>query len=74
MNIIKVRLDEASEMAYVELNGECVMMGNYWDFHPNCHGIREYGDFQSYAQLANNIRCKVGGEIIYDYTWRYNDE
>ena len=72
-NIIKIGLDEAYEMACVKLNGECVMMGNYWDFHPNCHGIHEYGDFQSYAQLANNIKRKLGGDIVYDFTWRYDE-
>lgn len=39
MNTITISTDESCEMAMVDLNGECIMMGNYWDFHPNCHGI-----------------------------------
>ncbi len=73
MNTITIRTDEASEMACVDLNDKCVMMGNFWDFHPNCMGIREYGDFNSYTQLAMAIQKKVGGVITYDFTWRYDE-
>lgn len=73
MNTITIRTDEACEMACVELNGERIMMGNFWDFHPNCHGIHEYGHFNSYAQLANNIKLKFGGEVMYDFTWKYDE-
>lgn len=73
MNTITIRTDEACEMACVELNGKCIMMGNFWDFHPNCMGIREYGDFNSYTQLAMAIQNKVGGNIVYDFTWRYDE-
>lgn len=71
MNTITICLDEDSEMACVDLNNKCIMMGNFWDFHPNCHGIHEYGDFSSYTQLAMAVQSKVGGQIVYDYTWRY---
>ena len=37
-NVIKVIIDTSCEMAEVSLNGECLMMGNFWDFHPGCHG------------------------------------
>ena len=73
MSTIKVKIDESCEMACVELNGKCIMEGNYWDFHPYCQGIHEYGDFKSYTQLANNIKLKLGGNIVYDYTWKYKD-
>lgn len=73
MNNITIRTDEASEMALVELNDKCIMMGNFWDFHPNCMGIREYGDFNSYTQLAMAIQKKLGGTITYDFTWRYGE-
>ena len=72
-NIITIHLDESCEMACVDLNDKCVMMGNYWDFYPNCHGIHKYGDFNSYVQLANNIRTNLGGVVVYDYTWKYDE-
>lgn len=71
MNKIIVGIDEASEMAYVSLNDKCIMEGNWWDFHPNCHGIHEYGEFNSYMELAIAISAKVGGVIQFDYTYRY---
>lgn len=72
MNKIVVGIDDESEMAYVSLNGECIMEGNFWDFHPNCDGIREYGDFNSYMQLAIAIQKEEGGFIEYDYKYRYD--
>ena len=73
MNTITIRTDEDSEMACVELNDKCVMMGNFWDFHPNCHGIHEYGEFSSYTSLAVAIQNKMGGKIVYDFTWKYDE-
>ena len=55
ITIIKVLTDPACEMAAVYLNDELVMEGNYWDFHPGCHGINKYGDFNSYAGLAHRL-------------------
>ena len=43
MNKIIIYRDESCEMAELYLNDECIMSGNYWDFHPGCHGIYEYG-------------------------------
>jgi hypothetical protein len=42
-------------MAIVLLNGKCVMMGNFWDFHPGSHNITEYGDFNSHKELVQAI-------------------
>lgn len=36
--VILIEKDEAVEMARVSINGEWLMQGNYWDFHPGCHG------------------------------------
>jgi len=66
MNTITIRTDEACEMACVELNGKCIMMGNFWDFHSNCMGIREYGDFNSHTQLAMAIST-----AILSSSWRF---
>ena len=64
-NIIEIKVDKSCEIAQVSLNGEIVMSGNFWDFHPGCHGINEYGDFKGYSDLARSIALKVGNcEII----------
>lgn len=32
------------------------MEGNYWDFHPHCHGMHTFGEFNSPTSLANAIK------------------
>lgn len=27
------------QMAQVRVNGQVIMLGNFWDFHPECHGF-----------------------------------
>lgn len=70
-NTILVKTDSLCEMAEVWLNGELVMSGNFWDFHPGCHGINKYGDFKGYTGLVNAIQTTVGKcEVIkedYEY-------
>lgn len=53
--VILVEVDDSCEMAMVSINKECVMEGNFWDFHPGCHGITKYGDFNSYTELVQKI-------------------
>lgn len=55
MDVILVKVDKSCDMAEVLLNDECVMDGNFWDFHPGCHGINEYGDFNGHNDLAKKI-------------------
>jgi hypothetical protein len=47
-------------MARVSIDGKCVMEGNFWDFHPGCHGINEYGEFAGFDDLAMKILFKLG--------------
>jgi hypothetical protein len=53
--IILIQTDESCEMARVSIDGVGVMEGNFWDFHPGCHNIIEYGNFGSCDDLAINI-------------------
>jgi hypothetical protein len=46
-------------MAEVHLNDKCIMVGNFWDFHPGCHGIHEYGDFKGFDSLAVSVAHKL---------------
>lgn len=52
---ITMQVDRTCEMAKVSLNGKLIMEGNFWDFHPGCHGIRKYGYFDSYVSLSTRI-------------------
>ena len=62
MEIILLKYDTNCDMACVSLNDRCIMEGNYWDFHPGCHGINEYGDWNSPKQLADAIKSKLISE------------
>lgn len=55
VNIITIYKDPSCEMAKVKLNKAWIMEGNYWDFHPGCHGINTYGDFKGPDGLATAI-------------------
>jgi hypothetical protein len=58
--IISVLVDRSCDMAKVSINDKCVMEGNFWDFHPGCHGINQYGDFYGFDDLALKITGKLG--------------
>ncbi len=60
--IILVQTDGSCEMARVSIDGVGVMEGNFWDFHPGCHGINEYGDFNGFDSLALKILFKLTKE------------
>jgi hypothetical protein len=57
--MVKLYLDADTEMAMVTCRSDkLVMLGNFWDFHPGCHGIYEYGDFSSAKELATKVALK----------------
>lgn len=56
---ILIEVDQSCEMARVSIDGKGVMEGNFWDFHPGCHGIHEYGEFESYKHLADRIKLTL---------------
>jgi hypothetical protein len=58
--LILIETDRSCEMARVSIDGKCVMEGNFWDFHPGCHGINEYGEFAGFDDLAMKILFKLG--------------
>lgn len=57
--VISVLVDRSCEMAKVSIDDKCVMSGNFWDFHPGCHGINQYGDFYGFDDLAIKISGKL---------------
>lgn len=77
-NIVLVGIQESCDMATVELNGECLMMGNFWDFHNNCHGMK-IPDFKSYRELSLIFKDALVAadkdvELVIDRTWKYDDD
>lgn len=53
--VIIIEVDRSCMMAKVSLNEECIMEGNFWDFHPGCHGITKYGNFKGFVELSTKI-------------------
>lgn len=56
-HIINLRIDDMGEMAEIYLNGECIMLGNFWDFHTGVLNSidRKYGEFKGYNGLIKAI-------------------
>lgn len=54
--------DENCEMAKIEVNGKNLYEGNYWDFHPGCHGLKL--DFENRDEL---VRVVVNGLVDAGY-------
>lgn len=76
-NVILVGIQESCDMATVELNGECLMMGNNWDFHNSCHGMKVPA-FNSYRELSlifkdALVAADKGVELVIDSKWKYDD-
>lgn len=76
-NVIVIGIHASCEMATVDLNGECLMMGNYWDFHNGCHGMNvpKFSSYSELAEIVSNALVKAGKtvRIETDKTWRYED-
>lgn len=77
-NEILEEVQASCEMACVSVNGQCIMMGNYWDFHPGCHGLKlpEFSSPSSLVTLFNNAIKSEGKEvkIVVDETWKYDED
>lgn len=60
-HIITVRTDEnlPDWGGQVLLDGKNVMSGDSGDFYPGCHGITQYGDFNSIETLVTAIKCTL---------------
>lgn len=54
-NLIEVFVDKSCDMACVKFNGEFVLEGNYWDFHPGCHGDTGFPEYSSYHGLVSAL-------------------
>lgn len=72
---ITVLIDESCEAAEVLLDGKTVMRGNFWDFHPYCTGVHQYGEFQGYRGLANAVEVTLlrqghEVEVVTDKNWK----
>ncbi|WP_431785855.1 hypothetical protein [Paenibacillus lactis] len=61
-NFIKVLVDKSCSMASVEVNGKCLMMGNFWDFHNGCHGMNDIPSFRGYNSLVQLIEKYISSQ------------
>lgn len=77
-NIIEILVDRSCSMASVEVNGDCFMMGNFWDFHNGCAGLYDIPDFKGYTSLAllieNYILSKGKDCKVIQREWNYYDD
>jgi hypothetical protein len=61
MKIVETLIYSPHEMAFVYVRDAVsgkrtlIQMGNFWDFHPGCHGITKYGSFKGYEGLAYRV-------------------
>ena len=75
-NDIIVSVDEGCDMAMVELNGTCVMLGNFWDFRPEVHGIKlRFGSHDSLAEvLSLGLQANQREvQVTRNEEWEYED-
>lgn len=67
---ITLFLDPSCKMAGVKAGRKWIMVGNFWDFHPGCHGIHEYGSFGSPLGLALAVAASVRKQGKIASIWR----
>lgn len=54
---IEIVVDSLCKGAMVSVGSEMVMLGNFWDFHPGCHGLNAWGDWwTSCGSLASALQ------------------
>ena len=73
---ITISYDKSCEMAKIRNGNRVEMEGNYWDFHPGCHGITKYGNFNTPKELSSRMRefyINKGFNVIIkerEYRWK----
>lgn len=77
INKFVIDIHKPYEMARVKLNGEIIFLGNFWDYHPGCHGTVwevngkniELGDdwecYESFCQYVRNQDERVWNGRLY---------
>ena len=77
INKVEIEIDRDCEMAQVSVNGKGIMMGNFWDFHPSCHGfdLPHFSTYHELAQLFVEAFISIGGTVeistINDWNWEF---
>ena len=62
--------DRVAQAAELRLNGEPLFMGNFWDFHPHCHGgalrilAYLYGNWKGPESLIRIIERYASDQLI----------
>ena len=76
-NTIRVELYPPWEMAWVYLGNKCVYTGNYWDYHPGCHGLKLFGDFSrpfGFATALGEYIRKKGKKVKKIYSKKISEK
>ena len=64
-NVVLIEKDTSVSMRRVSVDGHPIMHGNYWDFHPGCHGgwfytlAKRNFDFMSEKGLAEILQKEL---------------
>ena len=73
MNNIVLHLHKPYSMAMIKQGKEIIFLGNYWDFHPGCHGtefrlengsIVNVNNFSGPRNFAELIARKIGVKVV----------
>lgn len=75
LNMLLLRRDTETKMAEVYVNGKCVYLGNYWDYHNGCHGVEDFkfSCISSFLEGLRRLASREGMEVqSLVETYRYN--
>lgn len=77
-NKVTVDIDRSCKMAQVKVNGKLVMVGNFWDFHPGCHGFYGLPSFSGHDSLAQVFVQGLEADqrqvnLVTNEEWTYRD-
>ena len=69
INVILLKEDSSCDMAEVELNGENIFTGNFWDYHPGCHGNilpenYEWDGREGFVESLRSYIINLGEKVV----------
>ena len=76
-NTVAVNIDESCDMAEVLVNEKMIMVGNFWDFRPEVHGL-DLPRFSGHDDLARVFQCALldaghAVDTVENREWEFQD-
>lgn len=73
--VLEVKIDPSCKMAEVKIGGGTVMLGNFWDFRPEVHGM-DVPRFDGHEDLAEQIvkafaSAGIPVQVVRNPDWDY---